>query len=81
MKIIRTNNSIISLENVRRVELHESTTNHTSMGKKYSIDHYSIGITYCDDKHQSITCGEDAKGQDTANRLLDKIFEILSKEG
>lgn len=80
MKIIRTTNSIISLENVRRVECHESTSQHTSMGKKYTIDHYRISVVYCDDKSEHIECGENKEGQDKADRLMDKIFEILAKE-
>lgn len=81
MKIIRTANSIISLENVRRVELYETSSQHTRSGQKYTVDHYSIGISYINDKSEYIECGENKDGEDKANRLMDRIFEILAKEG
>lgn len=80
MKIIRTANSIISLENVRRVEFRESTSQHTRAGQKYTIDHYSISIIYTNDKSEHIECGENKNGEDKANRLMDKIFEILAEK-
>ena len=80
MKIIRTTNSIISLENVRRVECHEYSSQHTRAGQKYTIDHYRISIVYCDDKSEHIECGENKEGQEKAERLMNKIFEILAKE-
>lgn len=81
MKIIRTLNSIISLEDVRRVEFRESSSQHTRAGQKYTIDHYSISIIYTNDKSEHIDCGENKNGKDKADRLMDKIFEILGKEG
>ena len=81
MKVIRTANSIISLENVRRVELHESSSQHTRAGQKYTVDHYRVGIAYINDKSEYIECGENSDGEDKANRLMDRIFEILAKEG
>lgn len=80
MKVIRTTNSIISLENVRRVEFHESTSQHTRAGQKYTIDHYSISIIYTNDTSEHIECGENKSGKDRADGLMDKIFEILTKE-
>lgn len=80
MKIIRTTDSIISLENVRRVELITSTSQHTRAGQKYTIDHYQICIVYCDSKAEHIECGEDKAGEEKSNHLMDKIFEILAKE-
>ena len=80
MKIIRTANSIISLENVRRVEFRESTSQHTRAGQRYSIDHYSISIIYTNDKSEHIECGDNKAGEDKANRLMDKIFEILAEK-
>lgn len=80
MKIIRTTNSIISLENVRRVELHEYSSQHTRAGQKYSIDHYRISIVYCDDKSEHIECGDNKEGREKSEQLMDKIFEILKKE-
>ena len=80
MKVIKITNSIISLENVRRVERRKTTSQHTKSGQKYSIDHYSVSVIYTDDKAEHIECGRDADGQDRADRLMDEIFEILSKE-
>ena len=80
MKIIRTTNSIISLEDVRRVELRGISSQHTRGGQRYTIDHYSIDIVYTNDKSERIDCGKNKDGEDKANRLMDKIFEILAKE-
>ena len=80
MKVIRTANSIISLENVRRVELYERSSQHTRAGQKYSVDHYSIGIAYINDTSEYIECGENKDGKDKADRLMDRIFDILAKE-
>lgn len=80
MKIIRTTNSIISLEDVRRVEFRGSSSQHTRDGQKYIVDHYSISIIYTNDKSERIDCGENKDGKDKADRLMDKIFEILAKE-
>ena len=80
MKFIRIDNSIISLENVRRVELNETTSQHTRSGQKYTINHYDVNVIYCDDNNEYIECGEDAAGADKSERLMNKIFEILTKE-
>ena len=80
MKIIRTTDSIISLENVRRVELDERTSQHTRAGQKYTVSHYSISIVYTDDESEYIDCGENKGGKDKANKLMDEIAEILTKE-
>lgn len=79
MKLLKTKNRIISLENVIEVEKHESVTNHTSYGKKYSITHYAIIIHYTNDKANRIECGEDKKGKENSETIFEKIYEILSK--
>ncbi len=80
MKLIVTKNSLISLENVRRVDLRESTSKHTSHGKPYTITHYDVVIIYTDKTNEYIACGEDENGRVTANLLMDKIVSILSEK-
>ena len=46
MKILMTPDSIISLENVRRVEKRIIETKHTSYGKPYIVTNYEILISY-----------------------------------
>lgn len=82
MKLIVTKNSIISLENVRRVDLHESTSKHTSYGKPYTVTDYTIFIYYMDGVAVSerIECGEGADGRALAEKFMAQIADILSKD-
>ena len=80
MKILNTEKSIISLEDVRRVDLQEAESKHTSHGKPYTIHHYDVVIVYTDKSAERIVCGEDEKGRVTANLLMDKIVSILSEK-
>ena len=81
MKLLRTENELISLENVRKVSLNKETTKHTSMGKPYTIDHYDIYIDYSDGKsREHIKCGEDTKGKEKSDRLFETIYQILSEK-
>lgn len=82
MKLIVTKNSIISLENVRRVDVHESTSKHTSHGKPYTVTDYEIFIYYMDSTTVSerIKCGEDADGRALAEKFMAQIADILSKD-
>lgn len=81
MKLLCTENELISLENVRKVSLNKETTKHTSMGKPYTIDHYDIHIDYSDGNREHIKCGEDANGKGKSDRLFKTIYQILSEKG
>ena len=80
MKILNTEKSIISLEDVRRVDLLVFESKHTSQGKPYTIQHYDVLIVYTDKGSERIVCGEDEKGHATAKLLMDKIVSILSEK-
>ena len=80
MKILNTEKSILSLEDVRRVNLYVTESKHTSHGKPYTIYHYDVIIVYTDQTNERVACGEDEKGRVTANLLMDKIVEILSEK-
>ena len=79
MKVLITKDALIVLENVRKVERKCYTTNHTSKGVKYSIDHHYITITYIDDKEERIDCGEDLEGKQKANEIFIDIYKTLSE--
>ena len=79
MKILMTTNSIISLENVRRVERNVIETNHTSYGKKYTVKHFDITIIYCDNSSEHICCGEGNVGERTCAEYWLDIFNKLSE--
>ena len=81
MKILNTEKSILSLEDVRRVDLRVTESKHTSHGNPYTTQHYAITIVYTDKTSEHIECGEDEKGRVTANLLMDKIVAILSDKG
>lgn len=81
MKILNTEKSIISLEDVRRVDLQETESKHTSHGNPYIIHHYNVVVVYTDKTSERIACGEDEKGRVTANLMMDKIVSILSEKG
>lgn len=80
MKILNTEKSILSLEEVRRVDLLMAESKHTSHGKPYTIQHYDVLIVYTDGGSERIACGEDEKGHATAKLLMDKIVSILSEK-
>lgn len=80
MKILMTLDSIISLENVRRVEKRVHESNHTTYGKKYTTTHHSIAIIYTDDKSEHISCGEGKSGADMCEATFASIYDILTKE-
>ena len=80
MKILNTEKAILSLEDVRRVDLLVFESKHTSHGKPYTIQHYDILIVYTDKSSERIVCGEDEKGHATAKLLMDKIVSILSEK-
>lgn len=80
MKILNTEKSIISLEDVRRVDLQEFESKHTSHGNPYTVHHYDVVIVYTDKTSERITCGENEEGRVTANLLMDKIVSILSEK-
>ena len=80
MKILNTEKSILSLEDVRRVDLHVTESKHPSHGKPYTIHHYDVTIVYTDKTSERVACGEDENGHVTAKLLMDKIVEILSEK-
>lgn len=81
MKLLRTENELISLENVRKVTLHTNATQHTKKGVAYTVNHYSIDIQYLEERaFEHIKCGDDAAGKEKSDRLFEQIFEILSEK-
>lgn len=80
MKILNTEKAILSLEDVRRVNLNVAESKHTSHGKPYTTQHYDVIIIYTDKTSERIACGEDENGRVTANLLMDKIVSILSEK-
>ena len=80
MKIIMTKDSIISLENVRRVDMKSFESTHTTYGKKYIVTDYRLDIDYNDNSSERIECGEDAKGKEAMLELFHQIADILQAE-
>lgn len=83
MKILMIDNSIISLENVRRVERRITDTKHTSYGKAYTLTHYELAIIYCgsnnytDNEHIQFGTGNEAKA--ACDKTFNEIYKILSE--
>lgn len=69
MKAIMTNDSIISLENVKRVN--------KSCCELLNKTFYRIYIHYENGDSEMIECGEYKDGQNCQNELFQKIFIIL----
>ena len=69
MKAIMTNDSIISLENVKRVN-----KGRCNLPDK---DLYRIYVHYENGDSEMIECGEYKDGQNCQNELFQKIFIIL----
>lgn len=80
MKILRTDNELISLENVRKVTARKVTSKHTSMGKPYTIVTHTVVVEYCDNHAEHIECGEDAEGARMSKMILDNIYQIFISE-
>ena len=81
MKLISTETSIISLENVRRVDLIISEDWHTSHGVPYVIKSYDILIHYEDNQHaERIVCGNNKKGETMSKEYMDTIKAILAQD-
>lgn len=80
MKILNTEKIILSLEDVRRVDLHSYEDKQTSRGKSCVITEYTVLITYVDHSTERLPCGKDENGHATAKLLMDKIFAILSEK-
>ena len=80
MKILRTDNELISLENVRKVTANKTTSKHTSMGKPYTLDTHTVIIEYCDNHIERIKCGEDTEGAKMSKMILDNIYQIFISE-
>lgn len=79
MKVLMTPNSIISLENVRRVERKEYETKHTSYGKAYTLTHYEIVIVYTNDTSEHIACGTGNNAKDLCDTTFQTIYNKLSE--
>ena len=79
MKVLKTNNSIISLENVRRVDKFTTTSKHTSYGKPYTITHHRIEVSYFNDEYVHIECGEDEAGKAQCDAIFNTIYNKLSE--
>ena len=80
MKILMTSNSIISLENVRRVEKLATETKHTSRGKPYILTDYEILILYMSgDDSERIYFGHDASAKELCEATFHDIYAKLSE--
>ena len=80
MKILMINNSIISLENVRRVEKLVTETKHTSHGKPYTLTHYEILILYMGGQgSERIQFGHSTSAKDLCEATFCDIYEKLSE--
>lgn len=79
MKLIKTPTTIISLENVRRVEYRTTETKHTSYGKPYTLTHYEIAIIYCDDASEFIQFGSGDNAKALCDTTYETIYERLSE--
>lgn len=75
--ILYDENIILSLENMRKVELHTSTSKHTKMGKPYTVTEYCIWIDYTDGHSERIECGEDTEGKEKADSIFQRIITVL----
>ena len=81
MKLISTETSIISLENVRRVDLIISEDWHTSRGVSYVIKSYLILIRYENNEYtERIECGNNTKGETMSKEYMDTIKTILAQD-
>ena len=77
MKVLMTTNSIISLENVRRVERRITETKHTSYGKPYILIHYDIAIIYNNDSSEHLSFGTGNSAKDLCDTTFQTIYDKL----
>lgn len=79
MKVLMTPNSIISLENVRRVERRITETKHTSYGKPYTLTHYNIAIIYNDEGSEHLDFGTGNSAKDLCDTTFQAIYNKLTE--
>lgn len=77
MKVLMTPNSIISLENVRRVERRITETKHTSYGTPYTLTHYNIAIIYNNDSSEHLDFGTGNSAKDLCDTTFQTIYDKL----
>lgn len=80
MKVLITPNSIISLEDVRRVERKEYATNYTSYGRAYTLVCYEIAIIYTNDTSERIIYGTGNSAKDLCDTTFQIIYNKLSED-
>jgi hypothetical protein len=80
MKIIVTDEVIVSLENVRRVEQKSYSETHSTYGKKYTVTNYRLDIDYDDNTSERIDCGDNDKGKAQMIEIFNKIVDILKND-
>lgn len=78
MKLIKTKNQIVSLENVREVLIRHEEHQRTYAGEKYIVYTSTITINYTDDKSTYICINQKSELTE-AIKIFDEIFEILSE--
>ncbi len=80
MKVLMINNSIISLENVRRVEKLVTETKHTSYGKPYILTHYEILVSYMGgEDSELIKFGHTPSAKELCEVTFNDIYSKLSE--
>lgn len=77
MKVLMTPDSIISLENVRRVERRIAETKHTSYGRPYTLTHYDIAIIYNNDGSEHLSFGTGNSAKDLCDTTFQTIYDKL----
>lgn len=82
MKVIRVDNKIVSLENVRSVEITTASEHqHIFGGSEYYLYDISIIITYMNNSIEHIEFTEYPTSEIAqATTIFNEIFEILSAE-
>ena len=77
-KFFKYNKRIVSLQNVSKVELHESESQHSKNGVRYTDHHFSIRITYTNDMINHIDLPDNNAA--FAANIFNDIFNELNKE-
>ncbi len=77
MKKFYTANTLVSLENVLRIDLTETSYTYTRKGVKIDETAYSIQITYVNGQMNTLRCGVNAQGKTTQTEWFAEIVEIL----
>lgn len=77
MKVLKTINKIVSLENVREIVIDTQEDKYTRLGVKITDIIYTIKVFYLDGETVELDCGINQEGKELAAMRFKEMYNIL----